>query len=662
MSARALMSTLALAYPAAHSRLSTHMDLFVPAIRSLASSTQRKAWLPKALSFSWMGAFALTELSHGSYSRGVLTKVRVVPPTGSSTAPSLVLHSPCIEAAKIWIGAASSTSTHAIVFAQLEDAEGQDCGLQAFMVQLRDPTSGRVLPGRKILDTGAKHGRNGLDNGILLFDSVELEAGALLGRYIQLDDRGRAATSELSQIAFAAIVEGRILMVSGSGYCAGAALTVAARYASWRRQFPPRDGPAALDAGGDEDATGAAGGVAEVKGALEAKALSKEVRLIQYPVTKMRLLPIAGLSFACRSTFAHLKGIHAQVQESLASLETKMDGGKVDLVAAAGGMPGVLRLKGLLKKMHVLSSCAKALATWSAHDAIEECRRQLGGLGYMSYSGLASLANDFAVMCSWEGDNHVMMLQCGRALAKAPVGFGSELMPAVPARYAAAKVTESASAASILGAGMQRFEAAYQRQHKLASAAREAAGSSAGTSSPEVQDAAAPAAVELATTFACIYFLRCCLSHLDRSRSSLPEAGAIAVERSLCAWMLSLAPSRGVSRLPRLEHWKGISDAEHRGEVLALAEAWDFSDWSLSSCLGTRSSGGIVDVLARVCKAPENRRVLATRPDGPATGGGRKLAMGQARGLGATTPASVRGAIKQGGQVEAKVRQAFGLQ
>jgi len=38
------------------------------------------------------------------------------------------------------------------------------------MVPLRDPVSGRVLPGRRILDTGAKHGRNGLDNGILMFD------------------------------------------------------------------------------------------------------------------------------------------------------------------------------------------------------------------------------------------------------------------------------------------------------------------------------------------------------------------------------------------------------------------------------------------------------------------------------------------------------------
>jgi len=77
VAARSKMSVLAMAYPGSHSRLSTHMDLFIPAIRSLASAPQRKSWLPKAMSFAWMGAFALTELSHGSYARGLLTTVTV---------------------------------------------------------------------------------------------------------------------------------------------------------------------------------------------------------------------------------------------------------------------------------------------------------------------------------------------------------------------------------------------------------------------------------------------------------------------------------------------------------------------------------------------------------------------------------------------------------
>lgn len=177
-----------------------------------------------------------------------------------------------------------------------------------------------------------------------------------------------------------------------------------------------------------------------------------------------------------------------------------------------------------------------------------------------------------------------------------------------------------------------------------------------------MQDAAAPAAVELATTFACSLLLRCCLNHLVSAGSELPRAAVEAVERSLCAWMLSLAPGRGVSGLPRLEHWAGIADPQARGEVLALAEAWDISDWCLSTTVGSSKPEGIAAVLARVCDAPENRRVLATRPDGPATGGARKLAMGQARGVGASTPAAIRSSIQRGRDIEAKVGLAMGLQ
>ena len=41
------------------------------------------------------------------------------------------------------------------------------------------------------------------------------------------------------------------------------------------------------------------------------------------------------------------------------------------------------------------------------HNAIEQCRQACGGHGYSKYNALASMAADFAVMCTWEGDNVV---------------------------------------------------------------------------------------------------------------------------------------------------------------------------------------------------------------------------------------------------------------
>lgn len=57
-----------------------------------------------------------------------------------------------------------------------------------------------------------------------------------------------------------------------------------------------------------------------------------------------------------------------------------------------------------------------ASRSWNTLELIEQSRQALGGHGYSSYAGLASLYADFAVQCSWEGDNTIMMLQLGRYL------------------------------------------------------------------------------------------------------------------------------------------------------------------------------------------------------------------------------------------------------
>ena len=39
-----------------------------------------------------------------------------------------------------------------------------------------------------------------------------------------------------------------------------------------------------------------------------------------------------------------------------------------------------------------------------------------GGHGYSKYTGLSGTLQDFAVMCTWEGDNTVMALQTARSV------------------------------------------------------------------------------------------------------------------------------------------------------------------------------------------------------------------------------------------------------
>lgn len=69
-----------------------------------------------------------------------------------------------------------------------------------------------------------------------------------------------------------------------------------------------------------------------------------------------------------------------------------------------------------LKELHGTSAGLKAFCTWGALNTIDQCRQALGGHGYSAYAGLASLYADWAVQCSWEGDNTILTLQAGRYL------------------------------------------------------------------------------------------------------------------------------------------------------------------------------------------------------------------------------------------------------
>jgi len=58
------------------------------------------------------------------------------------------------------------------------------------------------------------------------------------------------------------------------------------------------------------------------------------------------------------------------------------------------------------------------VCTWWCNSSIETCRQCCGGHGYSGYSGLTTLASDYAVSCTWEGDNVVMLQQTARYLLK----------------------------------------------------------------------------------------------------------------------------------------------------------------------------------------------------------------------------------------------------
>ncbi|KAI7971880.1 hypothetical protein EIK77_007479 [Talaromyces pinophilus] len=153
------------------------MDMFLTTVRQQASDEQQKQWIPLIDSWKIIGAYAQTELGHGSNVRGLELQAKWDPRT-----KEFILHSPTLTASKWWNGSLGRTANYAIVVAQLllpkrspasqsQETEYISYGPHPFMVQVRDLETHQPLQGIVIGDIGPKYGYMSMDNGYMLFDN-----------------------------------------------------------------------------------------------------------------------------------------------------------------------------------------------------------------------------------------------------------------------------------------------------------------------------------------------------------------------------------------------------------------------------------------------------------------------------------------------------------
>jgi hypothetical protein len=143
--------------------------------------------------------------------------------------------------------------------------------VHAFVVPIRDE-NGQPLPGIRIEDNGLKLGLNGVDNGRIWFDHVRIPRTELLNGYGDVTPDGKYQSHiESPSVRFfvmiGTLVGGRIGVAISANCASKSALTIAIRYAAWRRQFGP---PGA----------------------------EKETLLLDYPMHQRRLLPLLANVFA----------------------------------------------------------------------------------------------------------------------------------------------------------------------------------------------------------------------------------------------------------------------------------------------------------------------------------------------------------------------------
>ncbi|EIT82120.1 acyl-CoA oxidase [Aspergillus oryzae 100-8] len=157
-----------------------HLHMFITTIREQASDAQQAYWLPLIESFKIIGAYAQTELGHGSNVQGLELQARWGP--GSK---EFILHSPMLTA----------------------------------QVSVRG--SSRVL---------------------LTTSTARIPHSALLSRYAKLDpDSGQFSKPAVPAVVYGTMTYVRSLIVLQSRMAFARAVTIAVRYTTVRRQFRDRD-------------------------------------------------------------------------------------------------------------------------------------------------------------------------------------------------------------------------------------------------------------------------------------------------------------------------------------------------------------------------------------------------------------------------------------
>ncbi|KAF8981179.1 hypothetical protein BGZ52_003123 [Haplosporangium bisporale] len=335
-----------------------HTGLYSGSIRELGSEELKAKYLPLADSFELPGCFALTELGHGSNTRGIETEAHWDAEQGC-----YIINTPKTTAQKYWIGAAAETAIMSIVWAQLyvphpeDSSKWEHQGIHAFLVPLRDRATRAILPGITIRNCGMKSGLNGMDNGRIWFDKVKVPRTMCLDKYGGINEDGvYESMFQSKEQRFGGqlvnLSEGRVGLAVSSINMSKTALTIAIRYGQTRRQF----------------------------GAKEVGQL--ETRIMDYNLHQRRLYPLLAQTYAMHfaaRTIAKLK-----------------DTEKTELSE--------------IKQFHVISSGLKSLHTWHLLDTLQATREACGGQGLKSSNRIGHMKADCDPMVTYEGDNQVMLI------------------------------------------------------------------------------------------------------------------------------------------------------------------------------------------------------------------------------------------------------------
>lgn len=225
-----------------------------------------------------------------------------------------------------------------------------------------------------------------MDNGYLLFNNFKIPHENMLARFSRIDKE----TNQYARPASPTLVYGTLTWVRSNivlqaGGVLARGVTIATRYSAVRRQFQ------------DRDTTEPAG----------------ENQVLNYKMVQVRLLPLLAAMYALHFTGRGMMELYEKNQNRKKASQSSQD--------QRGAGPEELRAGAdLLADLHATSCGLKALASTTAGEGLEVCRRACGGHGYSSHSGIGPWYADYLPTLTWEGDNYMLTQQVARYVRPQP--------------------------------------------------------------------------------------------------------------------------------------------------------------------------------------------------------------------------------------------------
>ncbi|KFQ14038.1 Peroxisomal acyl-coenzyme A oxidase 2, partial [Leptosomus discolor] len=333
--------------------------VFMRSITVLGSKKQIAKWIPLAVQYQLIGSYAQTELGHGTYLQGLETTA-----VFDVATQEFILNTPKISAMKWWPGDMGRTATHTMVFAQLY-IHGKCYGVHPFIVQIRSLQDHSLCPGITAGDIGPKMNFEHTDNGYLMLQNVHVPRENMLNKFCEVQPDGTYVRQGSKKINYFTMTTVRISLISDQVLIPlMKACTIAIRYSVVRRQSKLKPG-------------------------------EEEAKILDYQTQQEKLLPQLAAAYAFHFINNYLQNL--------------FDRGYRDIQK---------KNFDTLPELHAFSSGFKAMVTQYSTSAVEICLRACGGHGYSLLSGLPSLYTKILASCIYEGENTILLLQTARFLIK----------------------------------------------------------------------------------------------------------------------------------------------------------------------------------------------------------------------------------------------------